>query len=89
MATPKRMLRAWARGRQTRCLYAEPFDEALLKHTVIEMRQTLGLDQPPPTPGLCGVLGLGAATMMSLVLQLGGLLAVICGIWWAASLAAP
>ncbi|MDP6946735.1 MAG: hypothetical protein QF464_21475, partial [Myxococcota bacterium] len=77
MATPKRMLQAWARGRKTRCLYAEPFDDALLAHTVGEMRTKLGLDQLLPTPGVTDILGLGAWTLMSFAVQLGGLLAVI------------
>jgi hypothetical protein len=87
LATPKRMLRAWARGRRTRCLYAEPFDDALLEHTVAEMRQTLGLDQPQPPPRAADLLGLGVATLMSLLLQLGGLLTVLGSLWWAISLA--
>ena len=40
---PRRVLRAFARGRKTRNLYATPFDEALLERTVGEVRAELGL----------------------------------------------
>ncbi|MDP6946854.1 MAG: hypothetical protein QF464_22080 [Myxococcota bacterium] len=87
VATPRRMLRAWTRGRHSQSLYAQPFEEALLDHTVAQMRGKLGLDQPTPAPGVSDVLGLGAWTLASLVLQLGGLLAVAGGIWWAVTAA--
>ena len=82
LATPRRMLQAWARGRQTRSLYAEPFDDALLDSTVAQIRERLGLDQPVTAPGPADMLGLAAWTLASFVLQLGGLLGVLGGIWW-------
>jgi hypothetical protein len=40
---PRRLLRAWRRGRRSRNLYAGEFEEALLDRTVGELRAELGL----------------------------------------------
>lgn len=47
---PRRVARAWARGRKTRNLYNERGDalDRVLSRPVGEVRATLGLDQPAP-----------------------------------------
>jgi hypothetical protein len=85
LAWPHRMLRAWAWGRQTRSLYSQEFSEALLDGSVGETRKRLGLDLPRPDPGMRDVLGLGAWVLSSVVLQIGGMVGVIYGAWWAIS----
>lgn len=50
MIAPRRVARAWARGRKTRNLYSERGDaiDRVLSRPVGEVRATLGLDQPAP-----------------------------------------
>jgi hypothetical protein len=48
--SPARLFRAFVRGRHSRNLYGEPFDDALLASSVGTLRQRLSLDGPPPTP---------------------------------------
>jgi hypothetical protein len=45
---PRRTWHAFLRGRKSKNLYRETFDEALLERTVGEMRAQLGLDQLQP-----------------------------------------
>lgn len=47
---PRRVASAFQRGLHTRNLYRAEYGEALLGRTVEEMRRTLGMDQPVPTP---------------------------------------
>ena len=47
---PARIFRAFVRGRHTRNLYGESFDDALLAGSVGALRARLGLDGPVPTP---------------------------------------
>jgi ubiquinone biosynthesis protein Coq4 len=50
---PGRLLRAFARGRRSRCLYDREWDEALLEERVGALRGRLALAPPElaPTPG--------------------------------------
>jgi len=45
---PRRVIRAWARGRHTRNLYGEAGVERVLPRTVGEVRAELELDRPAP-----------------------------------------
>lgn len=45
---PRRLVRAWARGKATRNLYRFDGVDELLPRTVEEVRHELGLDAPPP-----------------------------------------
>lgn len=45
---PRAVWHAFVRGRHTRNLYGEAFDDALLDETVDAMRRRLGLDRPLP-----------------------------------------
>ncbi|MBL9017248.1 MAG: hypothetical protein JNL83_23880, partial [Myxococcales bacterium] len=49
---PRRVVRAWARGRATKNLYAEPAIDPLLGKTVEGVTHELGLDAPAPRPRL-------------------------------------
>lgn len=67
---PRRMARAWARGRATRNLYAEPAVDPLLGKTVDGVRRELGLDAPAPRARLRDVVstvvfGLPALAVMA------------------------
>ena len=48
--SPARLFGAFVRGRHSRNLYGEPFDDALLASSVGALRQRLGLAGAPPTP---------------------------------------
>lgn len=50
---PARMFRAFVRGRHSRNLYGEAFDDALLASSVGALRARLGLAGPAPSPS-CG-----------------------------------
>jgi hypothetical protein len=47
---PARVFRAFVRGRHSRNLYGDAFDDALLASSVGALRQRLGLDGAPPSP---------------------------------------
>lgn len=68
---PRRMLRAWARGRATKNLYSQDGVEALLPRRVGEMRGELGLARPQPRARLrdvAAVLGtLAFAPVLAIV----------------------
>jgi hypothetical protein len=60
---PRRVARAWARGRHTRNLYREPGVDHLLPREVPAMRAELGLSESPPRARLrdmLAVLAVGA-----------------------------
>lgn len=48
--SPERLFRAFVRGRHSRNLYGDAFDDALLATSVGALRERLDLDAPPPAP---------------------------------------
>lgn len=61
---PRRILRAWARGRRTRNLYGERRGiDHLLPRTVEAMRATLGLDRPHPAVRVRDALAVAAVAI--------------------------
>jgi hypothetical protein len=69
LVAPRRVLRAWRRGRQTRNLYRLPYDEALLGRRVGDVRHELGLDAPGTGALVAAdVAGLVAASLCGLVI---------------------
>jgi len=61
---PRRILRAWARGRRTRNLYTERRGiDHLLPRTVAEMRGALGLDRPHPAVRVRDALAVAAVSI--------------------------
>ena len=87
-SAPRRVLRAFARGRRCATLYRESFDEALLSDSVGAVRRRLRLDVPSTTPsladalafaGLCAAAGLvflSFAVLAPLYLALAALFAL-------------
>lgn len=63
---PRRVARAWARGRKTTNLYREPGVEHLLPRTVEDMRAALRLDQPPASVRVRDVLAMLAVALPAL-----------------------
>lgn len=60
LLSPRRTLRAFIRGRHSQNLYRRRFDDALLSHTVGEMRRQLDLDgEPRATAGDLALAALG------------------------------
>ncbi len=66
LLAPRKMLRAFVRGRHSRNLYGGAFDSARLTQKVGELRCELGLDQPPPRASVAD----GAAFVLWLTLGL-------------------
>jgi len=67
---PRAVWRAFARGRHTRNLYAEPWGEALLEESVGEMRRRLALESEAPRATLGDALGFAAWSAAALGLAL-------------------
>lgn len=76
---PARMVRAWARGRQTRNLYGENGVDHLLPREVEEVQASLGLNRATPVR-LRDVLGTFAVGLPMLAVLLGLLLAPLVGL---------
>ncbi len=77
---PRRMFRAWARGRHTRNLYSENGVEHLLPREVDEVRTTLGLDAPAPRTRIrdvLAVLALGVPGLAVMAAPFLGLVALV------------
>jgi hypothetical protein len=85
---PRRIMRAWARGRRTGNLYGERAGiDHLLPRKVEEIRTTLGLDRPPPparardalavaalgVPALAALAALAATPVVAAVLLVAAL----------------
>jgi hypothetical protein len=70
VSAPRRTARAFMRGRQSRTLYDEPFEE-LLDATVGQTRAATGVDRPVPR------MGFGDALLFALALFVGALTAFV------------
>jgi hypothetical protein len=83
---PRATFAAFVRGRHSRNLYREPFDEALLGERVADARRRLGLDRPTP-PGaprdgvaFAGWTALGAVVLALSLLPLAALVAAAAAV---------
>jgi hypothetical protein len=66
--SPRAVWRAFARGRHSRNLYAEPWSEALLDESVGAMRRRLALEREPPRASLSDQLHFAAWSAAALAL---------------------
>lgn len=66
---PRRMFRAFVRGRHARNLYGRAFDDALLDARVGAMRAELGLDRDPPPATVADKLSFAVHTAVGTVLD--------------------
>jgi hypothetical protein len=73
---PRRMVRAWARGKATRNLYAEPAIDRLLGRTVEAVRTDLGLGAPAPRARLRDVVSTFAFGLPALAVMASPLIGV-------------
>jgi hypothetical protein len=67
---PRRLYRAFVRGRHSRNLYDRPFSDALLDARVGEMRAELGLDREPPPATVADKLSFAAHAVAGVVLDI-------------------
>lgn len=74
---PRRLFRAWARGRHTHNLYGEDGVEHLLPRKVDEVRQTLKLDGAAPRTRVRDVLAVLALGLPGLAIMAAPLVGVI------------
>ena len=70
---PRRMLRAWARGRATKNLYTHDGVQQLRPRTVGDMRDELGLVAAAPRAGLSDLAGIVATIVFAPLLAIGSL----------------
>ena len=79
---PRAVWRAFARGRHSRNLYAEPWSDALLDESVGAMRRRLALDREPQRPSRSDRLHFAVWSAAAVALALAGA-APLWGIAWA------
>lgn len=73
LISPRRTLRAWARGRATRNLYVYDTIDHVLARRVDEMREALGLAEPSPRPRMRDLAGIAATIALAPLLVIGSL----------------
>jgi hypothetical protein len=78
---PRRVLRAFARGRRSNSLYHRAFGDDLLALTVGDLRTRLGLDAPPPAITARDVVGLLGWLCVSKLIAVLALAPIVVAIW--------
>lgn len=71
---PRRVLRAFVRGRHSSNLYREGYDEARLAQSVGELRRALGLDRPVPPASVRDLVAFSGWVTLGMLYALGGTL---------------
>ncbi len=74
LIAPRKLLRAFVRGRHSRNLYGGAFDSARLTQKLGELRRELGLDQPPPRPSPADRAAFALWVALGLLYAFGGML---------------
>jgi len=72
--SPRRVLRAFVRGRHSKNLYAEGYDPARLARSVGDLRRDLELDQPVPLASAADLWMFTGWIAVAIVYALGGVL---------------
>jgi hypothetical protein len=72
--SPRRVLRAFVRGRHSKNLYGEGFNPARLGQRVGDLRRELGLDTPAPRASLRDLLAFAGWVLLGVLYNLGGML---------------
>jgi hypothetical protein len=75
--SPRRMLRAFVRGRHSKNLYALGWNPARLSASVGELRRELGVDQAPPAPSVADLFAFAGWVALSTLYSLGGSLSLV------------
>ena len=75
--SPRRMLRAFVRGRHSKNLYALGWNPARLNASVGELRRELGVDQAPPAPSVGDLFAFAGWVALSTLYSLGGSLSLV------------
>lgn len=78
---PRLMLRAWARGRATKNLYAHDTVDALLPQDLASVRASLGLDAPPPSPRFADIAAFVPSALFALLLFVGVIVGPLVGLF--------
>jgi hypothetical protein len=74
--SPRRILRAFVRGRHSKNLYGEGFNPARLSQTVGDLRRELGLDAPAPRATLDDLFAFAGWVLLGVLYNLGGTLSL-------------
>src|SRR5262245_31728695 len=72
--SPRRILRAFVRGRHSKNLYGEGFNPARLSQHVGDLRRELGLDTPAPSASLRDLFAFAGWVLLGVLYNLGGML---------------
>jgi hypothetical protein len=83
VGAPTRVFRAFVRGRRSRNLYGETYDETLLQKTVEEVRGELGLTGEVPDARFGDRLAFGFWGGLAATLAWGPLIPIAWLVWWA------
>ncbi|MBN94135.1 MAG: hypothetical protein CL928_08690 [Deltaproteobacteria bacterium] len=78
----RRALQAWARGRRSKSLYSEPFDDTILNMTVGELREKLDLAPVQNRPNSVDLLTFITCLTASFTAHLAFLCAGAYTLWW-------
>jgi hypothetical protein len=78
---PRRVLRAWARGRVTKNLYTHDTVDALLPLEVSTVRASLGLDAPVPAPRGVEIATFAPAALVALLVLVGVVVGPLVGLF--------
>ncbi len=79
---PAASFAAFVRGRHSKSLYAETYDEALLQQTVGETKRRLALDRPAPTASAGDTAAFVGCVATAVFLHLAPLAALGWLAWW-------
>jgi hypothetical protein len=75
--SPRRILRAFVRGRRSKNLYGEGFNPMRLSQRVGDLRHELGLDAPAPRATLRDLLAFTGWVLLGVLYNLGGTLSLV------------
>lgn len=81
LIAPRLVLRAWARGRATRNLYAHDTVDALLPQDVDSVRASLGLDAASPAPRFADIATFAPTALFALLLLVGIVVGPLVGLF--------
>ncbi len=80
--SPRRMFKAFLRGRYCRNLLGTRCEGALLQRSVASVRAELGLQQPPPTPRASDYAAFACWACIAAAIVWGPLVPITALLWW-------
>ena len=81
--SPRRVFRAFVRGRHTQNLYGAEIDDAVLDGTVDRVRERLHLDCETPPPRVSDAVAFAPLVLAALLAGIGPAAVLLALLWWA------